>query len=104
MSIKTDFKIDKLGPVTIMEPKVKTKIKFLQKIFIKLFGYKEVCTLDSDTIKEIEIENDVFQMMKPICPKRNLSFTFTVENAKWNDDFINEIRKEENRRKWKYQK
>ena len=89
------YKIDKIGPVTIMEPKVKTKIKFLQKIFIKLFGYKEVCTLNPDTIKEIETENDVFQ----IYPKRNLSFTFTVDNAKWDDDFLNEFKKEENRRK-----
>ena len=40
----TDFIINSLGSVTMMEPKVKTKIKFLQKIFIKLFGYKKVCT------------------------------------------------------------
>lgn len=80
------YKIDKIGPITMMEPKVKTKIKFLQKIFIKLFGYKEVCTFEPGTIKEVEVENKDedynFQMIKPVLPKRNLSFTFTVENAK----------------------
>lgn len=86
------YKIDKIGPVTIMEPKVKTKIKFLQKIFIKLFGYKEVCTFTGGGLIEEATEDKVI-MKIPVGKVREV--TFTAENCKWNEDFIEEIRKEQ---------
>ena len=54
-----DFEIKELSSISIMEPRVKTKIKFLQKIFIKLFGYKEVYQLRPGDITEITCDDKV---------------------------------------------
>lgn len=54
-----DFEIERFSSISIKEPRIKTKIKFLQKIFIKLFGYKEVCQLRPCDITEIICDDKV---------------------------------------------
>lgn len=50
------FGIKGLSSIEIKEPRVKIKNKFLQKIFIKLFGYRTVCSFTCGGIDDAKIE------------------------------------------------